>query len=329
MRNRQAARGVFDIGPDSVMLLATPLYSNTTLMPLLASLWHGGHAVLMPKFDVARYLTLAEDVRATHTMLVPVQYQRLMAHPGFADRDLSAFKVKQSTSAPMAITVKQDILARWPGRFIEVYGLTEGGVTFMLDAARHPDKLHTVGQPAPGNEIRVIDEDGRELARGETGEVVGRSPFMMTGYWRRPEADAALAWRAPDGAVFFRSGDLGAFDADGFLTLRGRKKDLIISGGFNVYPADLESVLLAHPDVAAAAVVGAESERWGETPFGFVVPHPGRHIDAGALREWANARLGRMQRLAGISIRADLPRSAIGKVLKAELAVDPALRGVP
>jgi acyl-CoA synthetase (AMP-forming)/AMP-acid ligase II len=328
MRNGQAARGVFDIGSESVMLLATPLYSNTTLMPLMASLYHGGHVVLMQKFDVARYLALAEGCRATHTMLVPVQYQRLMAYPGFADHDLSAFKVKQSTGAPMAIALKRDILTRWPGRFIEIYGLTEGGVTFMLDAARHPNKLHTVGQPAPGNEIRVIDEDGRELARGETGEVVGRSPFMMKGYWRRPDADQALEWRAPDGAVFFRSGDLGAFDEDGFLTLRGRKKDLIISGGFNIYPGDLESVLLEHPDVAEAAVVAAESEKWGETPFAFVVPHAGRQIDACTLREWANARLGRIQRLAGVSVRADLPRSSIGKVLKTELAADPALRGV-
>lgn len=329
MRNRQAARAVFDLGPDSVMLLATPLYSNTTLMPLLASFCHGAHVVLMSKFDVVRYLALAEGCRATHTMLVPVQYQRLMAYPGFAEHDLSAFKVKQSTSAPMAIAVKQDILTHWPGRFIEIYGLTEGGVTFMLDAALYPDKLHTVGRPAPGNEIRVIGEGGREVPHGETGEVVGRSPFMMTGYWRRPDADAVLAWRAPDGAVYFRSGDLGAFDADGFLTLRGRKKDLIISGGFNIYPADLESVLLEHPDVAAAAVVGADSETWGETPFAFVVPLAGRQIDADVLREWANARLGRMQRLAGVSIRDELPRSAIGKVLKTELAADPALRGVP
>ncbi|MDC7786336.1 AMP-binding protein [Rhodoplanes sp. TEM] len=328
MRNSQAGRGVFDIGPDSVMLLATPLYSNTTLMPLLASLFHGGHVVLMPKFDVARYLALAEAFRATHTMLVPVQYQRLLAHESFAAHNLSAFRVKQCTSAPMPVALKRDILARWPGRFVEVYGLTEGGVTLILDAARHPDKLHTVGRPAPGNDIRVIDEDGREVPRGATGEVVGRSPFMMTGYWRRPDADAALAWQAPDGTAFFRSGDLGAFDPDGFLTLQGRKKDLIISGGFNIYPGDLEAVLLEHPDVAEAAVVGAASREWGETPFAFVVPHPGRKIDGGTLREWANARLGRMQRLAGVSVRPQLPRSGIGKVLKTELATDPALRTV-
>ncbi|RAI45452.1 class I adenylate-forming enzyme family protein [Rhodoplanes roseus] len=328
MRNGQAGRGVFAIGPDSVMLLATPLYSNTTLMPLLASLFHGAQVVLMQKFDAGRYLALAEDVRATHTMLVPVQYQRLLAHPRFADHDLSAFAVKQCTSAPMAVGLKRDILARWPGRFVEVYGLTEGGVTVILDAARHPDKLHTVGRPAPGNEIRVIDQDGHEVAAGATGEVVGRSPLMMTGYWRRPDADAALEWRAPDGTAFFRSGDLGAFDPDGFLTLQGRKKDLIISGGFNIYPGDLEAVLLEHPDVAEAAVVAAESREWGETPFGFVVPHAGRQIDAAALREWANARLGRMQRLAGLAIRAHLPRSSIGKVLKSELTTDPALRDV-
>ncbi|MFL9824972.1 class I adenylate-forming enzyme family protein [Rhodoplanes sp. SY1] len=328
MRDRQAARGLFGLGDDSVMLLSTPLYSNTTLLPLLATLFHGGHVVLMEKFDAAAWLGLAVRQRATHTMLVPVQYQRLLAHPGFGDHDLSTFRVAQCTSAPMALALKREILARWPGRFVEVYGVTEGGVTLILDATAHPDKLHTVGRPAPGNDVRLIGEDGREVALGETGEVVGRSPFMMTGYWRRPDADAALRWQAPDGRVYFRSGDLGAFDADGFLILQGRKKELIISGGFNVYPGDLEAVLLAHPDVAEAAVVGAASARWGETPYAFVVPHPGRQIEAGALREWANGRLGRIQRLAGVSVRDGLPRSPLGKILKTALASDPDLRSV-
>ncbi len=328
MRNRQAARRVFDLGPDSVMLLSTPIYSNTTLMPLLAGLSHGAHVVVMPKFDVEGYLDLAENLKATHTMLVPVQYQRILASPGFDDRDLSSFKVKQSTSAPMPIAVKQDILKRWPGRFVEVYGLTEGGVTLMLDATQNPDKLQTVGRPAPDNDIRVINENGELLPTGQIGEVIGRSPFMMKGYWNRPEATAALEWRAPDGAIYFRSGDLGSFDEDGFLTLQGRKKDMIISGGFNIYPGDLESILLQHPDVEEAAIVGAASDRWGETPFGFVVPRTGSRIEADALREWANERLGRMQKIAGIALRKELPRSSIGKILKQELARDPALRQV-
>ncbi|MFD2181672.1 class I adenylate-forming enzyme family protein [Rhodoplanes azumiensis] len=328
MRDRQAARGLFGLGPDSVMLLSTPLYSNTTLLPLLATLFHGGHVVLMERFDAAAWLALAARRRATHTMLVPVQYQRLLAHRSFGDHDLSALEVAQCTSAPMPLVMKREILARWPGRFVEVYGVTEGGVTLILDASAHPDKLHTVGRPAPGNDVRLIGEDGREVAPGETGEVVGRSPFMMTGYWRRPDADAALRWQAPDGSVYFRSGDLGAFDAEGFLVLQGRKKELIISGGFNIYPGDLEAVLLAHPDVAEAAVVGAASARWGETPYAFVVPHPGRRIEAEALREWANDRLGRIQRIAGVSVRDGLPRSPIGKILKTALASDPDLRSV-
>ena len=168
MRFRQASRDTFMIGADSVMLLATPLYSNTTLLPLLATVFHGGHTVLMPKFDAETYLRVAEAVRATHTMLVPVQYQRIVAHPRFDDADLSAFVLKQCTGAPLPVEVKQALITRWPGRFLEVYGLTEGGCTVILDATAHPDKLATVGRPAPGTDIRLIDERGNELPKGKT-----------------------------------------------------------------------------------------------------------------------------------------------------------------
>ena len=325
MRFRQASRDTFMIGADSVMLLATPLYSNTTLLPLLATVFHGGHTVLMPKFDAEIYLRVAEAVRATHTMLVPVQYQRIVAHPRFDDADLSAFVLKQCTGAPLPVEVKQALITRWPGRFLEVYGLTEGGCTVILDATAHPDKLATVGRPAPGTDIRLIDERGNELPKGktgetgETGEIVGRSGLMMTGYYGRPEDTKALLWRDREGNVFFRSGDLGAFDQDGFLRIVGRKKDVVISGGFNIYASDLESVLLQHPAVREAAVIGIPSEVWGETPWAVVVLHDGRSADADEIRGWVNARLDRMQRLAGVEIRPALPRSEIGKVLKQEL----------
>jgi acyl-CoA synthetase (AMP-forming)/AMP-acid ligase II len=307
------------LGADSVMLLATPLYSNTTLLPLLATVFHGGHTVLMPKFDTETYLRVAEAVRATHTMLVPVQYQRILAHPWFDDADLSAFVLKQCTGAPLPVEVKQALITRWPGRFLEVYGLTEGGCTVILDATANPDKLATVGRPAPGTDIRVIDERGNEVARGETGEIVGRSGLMMTGYYGRPEDTEALLWRDREGNVFFRSGDLGAFDQDGFLRIVGRKKDVVISGGFNIHASDLESVLLQHPAVREAAVIGIPSEVWGETPWAVVVLHDGRSAHADEICAWANARLDRMQRLAGVEIRPALPRSEIGKVLKQEL----------
>jgi acyl-CoA synthetase (AMP-forming)/AMP-acid ligase II len=310
-------------GPDAVTLIATPLYSNTTLVSFFPTVTLGGTVVLMAKFDAAKYLALAVRHRATHTMLVPVQYQRLMAHPDFDRFDLSAFRMKLCTSAPFAASLKADLLRRWPGGLVEYYGMTEGGGTCILAAHEHPDKLATVGAPAEGHDMRLIDEAGREVPRGEIGEVVGHSPAMMSGYYRQPEKTREAEWYAPDGKRFIRTGDVGRFDEDGFLTLMDRKKDMVISGGFNVYPSDLEAVLVQHPAVSEAAVVGVASQRWGETPVAFVVPRVGAggtvKCTATEIREWANAQLGKTQRLAAVQIVDTLPRSAIGKILKREL----------
>jgi acyl-CoA synthetase (AMP-forming)/AMP-acid ligase II len=320
MRWLHVKRGVsYGYGPDSVTLLATPLYSNTTLVAFFPALCLGGTVVLMARFDAAEYMALAERHRATHTMLVPVQYQRLMALPDFGRHDLSSFRCKLCTSASFAAALKAEVLARWPGELVELYGMTEGGGTCVLDARKHPDKLHTVGQPAPGHDIRLIDDDGREVATGGSGEVVGHSPTMMTGYHNQPEKTREAEWIAPDGRRFIRTGDIGRFDADGFLTLIDRKKDMIISGGFNVYPSDLESQLRRHPAVADAAVVGVPSTRWGETPVAFVVRRAGETTSADALRRWLNGLVGKTQRLADLVCVDELPRNAIGKVLKREL----------
>ena len=318
MRWAHVQRGTFaGYGPDSVTLVATPLYSNTTLVSFFPTLAMGGCAIVMAKFDAANYLMLAARYRATHSMLVPVQYHRLLAHADFDRTDLSAFKMKFCTSAPFAAALKADVLRRWPGGLVEYYGMTEGGGTCVLIAHEHPDKLHTVGQPAPGHDIRLIDDDGVEVAAGTTGEVVGHSPAMMSGYFGQPEKTAEAEWFAPDGKRFIRTGDLGRFDDDGFLTLMDRKKDMIISGGFNIYPSDLEAVLLQHPAVAEVAVVGVASIQWGETPVGFVVLKSA--IDRDALLAWVNQRVGKIQRLAAIRFVPELPRSAIGKVLKRDL----------
>jgi len=274
---------------------------------------------LMPKFDAGGYLKLAEGHRATHTMLVPVQYQRLMAHPGFGAHDLSSFRFKFSTSAPFNAALKADVLARWPGGLIEFYGMTEGGGTCILEAHLHPDKLHTVGRPAEGSDIRLIDEAGNEVAPGEAGEVVGHSAGMMVGYHRQPGKTREAEWFDRSGKRFIRTGDVGRFDGDGFLTLFDRKKDMIISGGFNIYPSDLEAVLRGHSAVADAAVIGVPSDQWGETPVAFVVRREGDETAAEALLQWANAQVGKTQRLASLQFIDELPRSAIGKVLKREL----------
>jgi acyl-CoA synthetase (AMP-forming)/AMP-acid ligase II len=313
--NYLARAGVYD--SSAVTILSTPLYSNTTLVSFLPCLGFGGTVVLMKKFDARRFLELSEQHRVTHTMLVPVQYRRLMALPDFDSFDLTSYRLKFCTSAPFAPELKRDILNRWPGGLIEFYGMTEGGASCVLVAHEYPDKLHTVGRVAPNSEMKLIDEDGREVAPGGVGEVVGRGPMMMSGYKGREDATRATEWFDADGRRFIRHGDVGRFDEDGFLILMDRTKDMIISGGFNIYPSDLEAVLAADPDVIEAAVVGVPHPDWGETPVGFAVLRPG--ADRDAVLAAANGKLGKTQRLSALHVVDQLPRSAIGKVLKREL----------
>jgi acyl-CoA synthetase (AMP-forming)/AMP-acid ligase II len=304
-------------GPAAVTLISTPLYSNTTLVSFFPALALGGSVVLMAKFDVAKFLAEAQRHRVTHAMLVPVQYQRIMDSPLLAEADLSSFRMKFCTSAPFSAALKARILERWPGGLVEYYGMTEGGGTCVLAAHLHPNKLHTVGQPAPEHDIRVIDVRGRELAPGLVGEVVGYSPAAtMLGYHQQEEKTREATWVDASGRRFIRTGDIGRFDEDGFLTLLDRVKDMIISGGFNIYPVDLENLLFEHPEVADASVVGVASEAWGETPVAYVVLKPGASIEAEALRDWLNARVGKTQRLSDLLLVSELPRNPIGKILK-------------
>jgi long-chain acyl-CoA synthetase len=309
--------------PESVVMISIPLYSNMTLSSFLPSLAMGCTLVLMAKFDAGRWLALAAQHRVSHCMLVPVQYQRLLAHANFDRTDLGAFRVKSCGSAPFAPGIKADAARRWPGELVEYYGMTEGGAVCTLDTRKFPEKLHTVGRPVPGHEMHVIDEQGQVLPPGSIGEIVGRSGVMMIGYHNQPQKTAEAEWFDAQGQRFIRTGDVGRFDEDGFLVLMDRKKDMIISGGFNVYPSDLEAVIAAHPAVAEVAVAGVPSQRWGETPVAFVILRadaaPSMPDPAEALLAWANERLGRKQRLAAVDLVESLPRNGIGKVLKRDL----------
>jgi acyl-CoA synthetase (AMP-forming)/AMP-acid ligase II len=300
-------------------LISTPLYSNTTIVSFIPTLFGGSTVHLMPKFDARDYLGIVEAERITHTMLVPVQYKRIMEVQDFDRFDLSSMRVKFSTSAPLRADVKADVLARFPGKLIEYYGSTEGGGVTVLVADEYPDKLHTVGKLAPGNDIRLIDAEGHEVPQGQVGEICGRGPTMMAGYYGRDDLTRYYIWRNAAGEVYFRSGDMGHFDEDGFLILSDRKKDMIISGGMNIYANDLELVLLADPDVTDAAVIGVPSEAWGETPYGLIVLREGATRSLEEIRTAANNRLGKSQRLSGLEARDALPRSTIGKILKREL----------
>ena len=306
-------------GPDAITVVSTPLYSNTTLVSLIPALMRGGTVVLMRKFDARGFLALSQKHRATHAMLVPVQYRRLMDLADFDSFDLSSYRMKTCTSAPFPADLKADILKRWPGGLVEIYGMTEGGGSCLLRAHEFPDKLHTVGQPAPGHDIRIVGDDGKELPRGEAGEVVGRSMSIMTGYHNQPKKTADAEWYSPEGERFIRTGDVARFDADGFLVLGDRKKDMVITGGFNVYPSDLEAELAKHPAVAESAVVGIPSREWGETPAAFIVLRAGETVTADVLKAWCNGRVGKTQRLTYAIVVETLPRSSIGKVLKRQL----------
>jgi long-chain acyl-CoA synthetase len=302
-----------------VSILSTPLYSNTTLVSFIPTMANGGCCVIMGKFDVARFLALSERHRVTHAMLVPVQYRRILEHADFDKADLTSFQMKFCTSAPFPPSLKRAVLDRWPGGLVEFYGMTEGGGSTMLMAHLFPDKLHTVGQPIPGHELMVIDEDGAVLAPGNTGEIVGRSGSVMNGYNNQPEKTREAQWVSPTGEVWIRTGDVGRFDEDGFLTLMDRRKDMIISGGFNIYPSDIEAELVRHPAVAECAVVGVPSDAWGETPVAFVVLTADAKVTAATLQAWLNDRVGKTQRLSDLRLIDALPRSPIGKALKREL----------
>lgn len=322
MRWRQfapTALSYLGAGIDVRSLASTPLYSNTTMVAFLPVLLAGGCVRVMGKFDCARWLAHAQADRSTITMLVPVQYQRLMDFAQFDSFDLSSLKLKYCTSAPFSADLKREVLARMPGGLVEIYSMTEGGVVCLLPCHEFPDKLHTVGRPAPGSELKVLDDDDREVPPGTPGNLVGRSLTMMSGYKNRPEKTAEAQWIDPaTGEAWMRMGDIGRVDADGFVELVGRAKDMIISGGFNIYPSDLETELCKEPGVAEAAVVGVPSRQWGETPVGFVILKDGADGPEAILAA-VNARLGKTQRLSALHAIADMPRSHIGKLLKTEL----------
>jgi long-chain acyl-CoA synthetase len=306
---------------DSVNVVATPFYSNTTCVTWLLTTAAGGTNVILRKFSPEAFLDATRTHRATHAMLVPVQYDRIFAAARFSRGDIGSMTTLFSTSAPLRADLKRRILDETGAELVEIYGLTEGGPVSVLEARKYPDKLASVGRPSPGTHLRIIDDAGDDVPPGTAGEVIGRSTNMMSGYLNRPEETAAIVFRDREGALYFRTGDIGRTDDDGFLYLLDRKKDVIISGGFNVYATDLEAVLARHPAVAEVTVIGVPSEEWGETPLALVVTKPESDlvVTPQMLREFVNERVGKAQRVSGVELRRELPKSAIGKILKREL----------
>jgi len=303
---------------DARLLIATGLYSNITWAGMLPTLMLGGTLFVRKVFDAADVLATIARERITHTSMVPVQFQRLIAHPEFDHHDRSSMQAMMCCGAPLPLQVKRKLFETFRCGIIELYGSTEGIVT-TLAPEEACDRMTSVGKPLPGEDLAILDDANQRAAPGAAGEIVALSHFAMCGYWNNPAATAEAIWVDEGGRRWLRSGDIGRLDEEGFLYITDRKKDMIISGGQNVYPADIEAVLVRHGDVLDCAVLGVPSERWGEAPLALVVLREGADADAGSLREWANAQLGKQQRLSLIELRETLPRNANGKLLKREL----------
>ena len=302
--------------PEARTLCSLGLYSNITWVALLATILAGGTLYVMPRFDVAGLLALIEREKITHTTMVPVQLTRILADPAFEPAAVATLESLMCCGSPLAPSVKQAVVDAFGHAFLELYGLTEGLVT-VLQPEHMASKLTSVGVPCPGQEIVILDTEDKPCPVGEAGEIVGRGPLQMAGYHERDDANVEATWDGPDGRRWLRTGDIGQLDEDGFLYLVDRKKDMIISGGQNIYPADIEAVVVAHPAVRDVAVIGIASERWGETPLAVVVA--GDDTEGPAIRDWANEQLGKQQRIAAVAFVDALPRNPNGKVLKREL----------
>lgn len=294
------------------------LFSNISWVAMLATLFAGGTIVVQRRFTVAACLALMQQEKITHTVMVPLQYQKILEDEHFDDYDLSSLDTYMCCGSPLAVALKRAIVERMPGNFIELYGLTEGLVT-ILAPEDMLEKIESVGRACPGQDLAIIDDDGRPLPVGEAGEIVGHCRFLMAGYHANAAADEEATWVHPSGTRWLRTGDVGRLDADGFLFLVDRKKDMILSGGQNIYPADIEAIYVQHEAVHEVAVVGIAHPKWGETPLAVVVPVDGASVEVEALTAWANSRLGKQQRVSATVMVDELPRNPNGKVLKREL----------
>ncbi|MBK8434673.1 MAG: long-chain fatty acid--CoA ligase, partial [Chloroflexi bacterium] len=301
----------YRITPESIILHTGSLVFNGAFLTLMPAMFVGATFILHPQFDAEAMIETVAQERVTHTKMVPSQIIAMLNAPNFDPARMQSLEMIGSVGAPLHLEHKEALNAALPNRFYELYGLTEGFMT-ILDKHDYEAKKSSVGCPTPFMEMRIVGEDGRDLPPHQVGEIVGRGPMLMPGYYKRPDL-TALAIR--DGWLY--SGDLGYTDEDGFLYLVDRQKDLIISGGVNVYPRDIEEILVQHPAVAEAAVFGIPDDKWGETPMAAVVLRQGAHATAEEIRAWANERVeARYQKLTTIELRDAFPRSVSGKTLK-------------
>jgi acyl-CoA synthetase (AMP-forming)/AMP-acid ligase II len=298
-------------------LHGAPMFTFAGIAFIYNPMKMGMVGLYLPKFDAGRWLELVERERPMMSMLVPAMAELLVARPDFVKRDLSSLVAVSIGSAPLAPQTLLAMQERLPDASVSnSYGMTEAGPAYIVMPQEEVTKrIGSVGKPIPPMEIKIVDDAGEECSARDVGELLTRMPGAQREYYRDPDA-TAQTW-TPDG--WLRSGDLGYLDEDGFLYLVGRKKDLIIRGGHNVYPTDIEAVIHEHPAVREAAVVGVPHPVLGEDVAAFVVTKPGETIEAAELQSFCAERLADYKRPREVSFVDELPRNATGKVMKHRL----------
>jgi long-chain acyl-CoA synthetase len=317
------AKTIWEISDETVNLVAMPLFHIGGGGWATAGMYEGATSVIVRDLDPAALVTLVAERGISHAFLVPAVLQFMLMVPGVEDADFSRLQVIVYGASPISEQVLAKAIEVFGCKFWQAYGLTETtGAVVNLPPEDHDvggpnaHRLRSCGKAGPGVELRIVDSGtGEDLPPGEVGEIWIRSPQVMKGYWNMPaETEAAIVDEG-----WFRSGDAGYLDADGYLYIHDRVKDMIVSGGENVYPAEIENVLMSHPDVADAAVIGVPDERWGETPKALVVRRPGSDVDERQLIELCRERLARYKCPTSVEWRDVLPRNPSGKVLKKDL----------
>lgn len=310
-----------------VFLVCAPFYHIAGTTAMMTNLWTGRKMIIMSQFDAPTWLQLVGTEHVTHAFVVPTMMKQLLDDPSFAKTDFSSLTNLAYGGAPMPLSVIRRAIDAFPKNvgFVNAYGQTEttssltvlGPDDHRIEGA--PDqvelklkRLNSIGRPLPDVEIRVRDEENKMLAAGEVGEIIIRTPRIMKGYAGRAD-DSALpdGWRA--------TGDLGWVDEDGYVFFAGRKDDMIIRGGENIAPAEIETVLMSHPAVDEAAVIGIPSVEWGQTVKAFIVLRAGQKSSAADLTDFCRTRLASFKRPEEIEFIEALPKNALGKILRKEL----------
>jgi long-chain acyl-CoA synthetase len=317
----QAFGGQFGPTPDMVSLVPTPYYHIAAGGWSLISLNAGGRIVQFTEVTPASLLAHLTGHRATHVVMVPTLIQLFITSPEASAADYSSVRCLVYGGSPISETVMLGAQEVFGADLAQSYGLTETiGCTTILPASDHVagpgSKLRSAGRAVPGIEIKIVDpETGTDLPAGTVGEICTRGPSVTTAYWRRPKETAESFW--PGG--WFKTGDAGYLDEDGYVFIMDRIKDLLMSGGENIYPAEVENAIMAHPAVQETAVIGIPSDRWGETPLAVVVTKAGQTVNADELIAFTRERLAHYKCPTAVQFTDALPRNPSGKVLKREL----------